>query len=174
MSRLNFELQCFTTRRRSVLKEWFLFFYMILLRDFGCPVWNSRSVTETGVIVRLYDSFRYDIFKWYHVNPPEGTGVNHALERKSPRYHVSTPLTLVAQFLCKELLVAVRYRKLLRSIVKPFPCTFFRHAPIDALLYHVWFQLSLSFSDSEGKNSIHPWHSPEDFTCIATTWMVFL
>ena len=80
-------------------------------------------------------------------DPPEGTGVKHGLERVSPRYHVSTPppLTLVAQLLCKGLLVAVRYQKLQRSRVKPFLCTFFGHAPIDALLYLMMLQISTQF-----------------------------
>lgn len=161
-----------TSRRRSVLKEWLLFVYMILLRDFGSPEWNSRSVTETGLILRLYDSFRYVMFRWYHVNrsirgnrsePRSGTNIASVSCKHPP----PPTLTLVTQLLCKGLLVAVRYQKLQRSRVKPFLCTFFTS-------WCFRFQLSLSFSDSEENTSIHPWHSPDDFTCIATIWMVFL
>ena len=76
--------------------EWLFFVYMIPLRDF-LPEWNSRPGTATGVNSRQYDSFRYDIFWWYHVNQYRATRRNQselAPARKSPRYHVKHPLNV--------------------------------------------------------------------------------
>lgn len=85
--------------------------------------------------------------RWYHVN--RSTRGNRSEARSGTSIaSVSCkhpPLTLVAQLLCKGLLVAVRYQKLQRSRVKPFLCTFFGHAPIDALLYLMMLQISTQF-----------------------------
>ena len=59
------------------------------------PGWKSRSGTRTGVNSRRYDSRRYDILCWYHVNEYRAIRENRselAPGWKSPRYHVNTPL----------------------------------------------------------------------------------
>ena len=55
-----------------------------------------------GVILRWYDSFRYDILWWRHVNNyrvVRGNRGELAPIRKSPRYHVNTPLVYSAAVL---------------------------------------------------------------------------
>ena len=57
------------------------------------PEWNSRSGTATEVTSRRYDSLRYGILWWYHVNEYKATRRNWgevAPVWKSPRYHVNT------------------------------------------------------------------------------------
>ena len=46
-----------------------------MTRDFVL-VWNSRSGETTGLNSRRYDSFRYDIFLWYHLNESRATRGN--------------------------------------------------------------------------------------------------
>lgn len=51
----------------SFRKEWLLFVYIILFRDFESER-NSRSGKESGVNLHPYGQFRYDIFWWRYAN----------------------------------------------------------------------------------------------------------
>ena len=78
---------------------WSFRVYMIPLRDF-VPEWNSRPGTRTGVNSRRDDSRRNNILWWYHGNKYRATRGNRselAPGRKSPRFHVNTPLIKLLQ-----------------------------------------------------------------------------
>ena len=83
-----------TGRPISHQKGWSFRVYMITLRSL-VPEWNSRSGTATGMNSRRGDSRRHDMLWWYHVNKYRAMRGNRselAQARKSPRWHVITPL----------------------------------------------------------------------------------
>ena len=87
----------FQSMGRPILHRngWSFRVYMIPLRNF-VPEGNSRPGKRTGVNSRRGNSRQHDILWWYHVNKYRamrgGTGVNSVPGRKSPRFHVNTPL----------------------------------------------------------------------------------
>ena len=83
-----------TGRPISHRNGWSFRVYLIPLRDF-VPEWNSRPSTTTGVNSRRGDSRRHNILWWYHVNKYRAIRGNRselAPARKSPLFHVNTPL----------------------------------------------------------------------------------